>query len=552
MFTRLLLFVAAITLGASPLFAAEVNKTSAKNDLPKDTTPPSLAVQIDQQLAAELDWSKIKDQLAPRTSDEVFLRRVYLDLVGELPSPSELTLFAFDPTPDKRAKIVEKLLSDGRYGRNWARYWRDVIMYRRTEDRALLVAAPLETYLTEQFNTNVGWDRIAQTFIEATGNVQEHGETAVIVAQMAEPVDVASEMSRIFLGVQIQCAQCHDHPTDRWKRQQFHEFAAFFPRIAARPVLINGQPRGIEIVAADFGARRPGMMGRRDPEHYLPDLKDPSAKGTVMAPVFFATGRKLPTGKTDSERRDSLATWLTARENTWFARAFVNRVWAELIGEGFYEPIDDLGPDRKPTAPQTIELLAREFVDHQHDVKWLYRTIMATETYQREARPRRHENQPAFVANCAQRLRADQIIDVLQGALGVDINGQGGYSTAAGPLGRLGARFFFGQTFGYDPSVRRDEVTNTIPQALMLMNGQLLNGAINARSPVTQLGRLVSQTKNDEELVVELYLRTLGREPNDRELHASLDHVRQTKDRAEAYEDLLWALLNRTEFVYRN
>ncbi|MBL8825867.1 MAG: DUF1553 domain-containing protein [Planctomycetaceae bacterium] len=552
MFARLLLFVAAIALGTSPLLAAEANKTATQNALPKVTTPPSLATRIDQQLATELDWAKVKDQLAPRTSDEVFLRRVYLDLVGELPSPSELTLFAFDPAADKRTKIVEKLLNDVRYGRNWARYWRDVIMYRRTEDRALLVAAPLEEYLTQQFNTNVGWDRIAQTFVEATGNVQEHGETAVIVAQMAEPVDVASEMSRIFLGVQIQCAQCHDHPTDRWKRQQFHEFAAFFPRISARPVLINGQPRGIEIASADFGARRPGMMGRRDPEHYMPDLKDPSAKGTMVAPVFFATGRKLTTGKSDSERRDSLAEWLTARENTWFARAFVNRVWAELIGEGFYEPIDDLGPDRKPTAPQTMELLAREFVDHKHDVKWLYRTIMATETYQREARPRRLEHQPAFVANCAQRLRADQILDVLQGALGVELASIGGTAPPIGPLGRLGARFFFGQTFGYDPSVRRDEVTNTIPQALMLMNGGMLNDAIKARSPVTQLGRLVNQTPDDEELVVELYLRTLGREPNERELSASLTHVRQTKDRAEAYEDLLWALLNRTEFVYRN
>ena len=526
----------------------------AKGTIQTAESQATVSARIDQLLAKELSFDKVKDQLAPRTSDEVYLRRVYIDLVGELPSPTELTLFAFDPSPTKRAAVVEKLLGDARFGRNWGRYWRDVIMYRRAEDRALLVSRPAEEVLTARFNANLSWDKIAREFIEAKGNIAEHGETAVIMAQMAEAVDVASEVSRIFMGVQIQCAQCHNHPTDRWKREQFHEFAAFFPRMAVRPVQVNGQQRGFELVSRDFpGFRRPGG-GAGDIEHYMPDLKDPAAKGTMMTPVFFATGEKLTSGATDVDRRGSAADWITSTSNPWFAKAFVNRLWAELVGEGFYEPIDDLGPDRKPSAPETVQYLADQFAAHQYDVKWLFRAVMATAAYERESRPRRNADETPFLANGSQRMRSDQVFDVLGSALGVDLVGQQGNYRGGGnfPGALLGARFQFSSTFGFDPSAQRDDVTSTIPQALLLMNGGQINQAMNARNSNTQLGRLVSQTSDDEELVVELYLRCLAREPNRQELSLSLEHVKSSSDRHEAFEDLLWALINRTEFVFRN
>ena len=187
---------------------------------------------------------------APLTGDEIFLRRVSLDLVGRLPSATEVTAFALDSSPNKRAAVVERLLARPAFGRNWARYWRDVVFYRRAEDRALLAAGATEEFLTDEFNQNVPWNQIAQRFITATGDIREHGETAVIAAQMADANDVTAEISRIFLGVQIQCAQCHDHPTDRWKRKQFHELAAFFPRIALRPVR-DGTKRSFEVVSHD-------------------------------------------------------------------------------------------------------------------------------------------------------------------------------------------------------------------------------------------------------------------------------------------------------------
>ncbi len=534
-------------------FVGSLFAQPASAQIKAPVTPVVAAQHLDQRLLSELPIAG-DQRLAPRADDEVFLRRASLDLVGALPSPSEVTLFVLDPTVDKRAKLIERLLADQRFGANWARYWRDVVLYRRSEDRALIVAQPLEQFLTEQFNQNVGWDKIAQAFIIASGNVAEHGEVAIYMAQSAEAANVASEMSRIFMGVQIQCAQCHDHPTDRWKREQFHEFAAFFPRVTLRPVLVDGKPRGFELGSNDFGGPSRGMGGGRrgSLEHHMPDLKNPAADGQLMTPVFFATQQKLSTGVKDLERRETLAHWLTSSQNEWFAKAFVNRVWAELVGEGFYEPVDDLGPDRTASAPLTLAYLAEQFTAHRYDVKWLYRAITNTATYQRESRPRRNSEQTPFVANVAQRLRGDQLYDVLVSALDID-PGFTPMPTSGAFMPRFGGpRAMFNATFGYDPSVRRDEVTPTIPQSLFLMNAQLVNRAINGQSSATMLGRVLAQTQSDELAIVELYLRCLAREPNSNELKAALEFVQGVGNRTEAFEDLLWAIVNRTEFIHRN
>jgi hypothetical protein len=386
--------------------------------------------------------------------------------------------------------------------------------------------------------------------------VREEGSTALIAAQMGEVNDVTSEMSRVFLGVQIQCAQCHDHPTDRWKRQQFHELAAFFPRIGLRP-LRNGVPPSFEVVSHDQDLRRPrpmGMFRLGELEHYMPDLKDPSSKGTLVQPVFFLTGQKLPTAQTDLKRRTTLAEWMTSAENPWFAKALVNRTWAELAGEGFFEPVDDLGPDRACSAPRTIDYLAGEFAAHGFDVKWLFRVITATACYQRESRPRRNPEQVPFTANCSQRLRSDQVFDVLAAALGT--NGALGRPNAnrpmGGPFGLGGPRMQFAAVFGYDPSDRRDEISGSIPQALLLMNSPLVNRAINARNPGSTLGILLNETSDNDQVAVDLYLRCLGREPRESELAACRDYVRTVGDRMAAFEDLFWALINGPEFLHRN
>jgi hypothetical protein len=386
--------------------------------LPEKPTTAQAARQIDELIAAEVFTKDTK--LAPKIDDATYLRRVWLDIVGDIPTPEHVTAFVLDPAKDKRERVVNELLEDPQYGQNWARYWRDVILSRRLEDRAQIVANALVTDLTERFNKNERWNKIAAQFITATGDVRENGTTAILMAQDARAEETTAEMSRIFLGIQIQCCQCHNHPYDRWKREQFHEFAAFFPRMALRPVQ-SPTRRTFELISDDrpAGRQNPNAQNRRGkPEHYMPDLEDPSAPGTKMQPKFFLTSAKLEFGSTDEERRDSAAKWMTV--NPWFATAFANRIWAELVGEGFYQPIDDIGPDRKASAPKAIAELSRGFSRSGYDIKWLFRVICATDAYQRESRPRREVDGTAFVANVAQPLRSDQMFNAILTAVDVD------------------------------------------------------------------------------------------------------------------------------------
>ncbi len=502
----------------------------------------------EQERAAEAEKS-----LATMADDETFLRRASLDLVGHLPTPDELAAFLLDPAPDKRAELVRRLLDDPRFGANWARYWRDVIMYRRLEDRAMVVSPALEAFLRQQLNNGTSWSAVAEQCITASGDVRENGATALFVAQDGRTEESTAEVARIFLGIQIQCAQCHDHVTDRWTRQQFHELAAFFTRIALRPKK-TAEGRSFEVIGNDKPRqrRRPANAARRGSlEHYMPDLEHPDRPGTLMQPVFFLTSEKLPLGASDAQRRATLARWITG--NPWFSRAFVNRVWAELIGEGFCEPVDDLGPDHQPQAPQAMEYLAAAFAAADHDIKWLYEVVMATPAYQRAAGvvpSDQTEKQDALASCCWQRLRADQLFDALNAAVG-----DSGQATPARRRGkaarayRRSPRFRFGQVFGYDPSGDRQEVGGTIPQALAMMNAPQIDRLIQSRR--SAWSAVLDELPDDRAVIEELYLRCLARQPGPAEVRTCMNYVKEVGERREALEDIMWALINSAEFLYR-
>src|SRR5207244_9406451 len=283
----------------------------------------------------------------------------------------------------------------------------------------------------------------------------------------------------------------------------------------------------------------------------MSDPKNPQSDGKVMQPVLFATGDKLPIGTPDAERRSSLAKWITEKENPYFAKAFINRLWAELTGEGFYEPIDDIGPDRHATAPKTLEYLAREFANNDYDIKWLFRVITATEMYQLPSAPRRGPEDPPMQHNVAHRLRADQVFDnILLVLEATEPPGPPG-PFGAGAARLLGPRRQFTVAFGYDPSMRRDEVQSSIPQALSLMNSPLVAGALRGTGS-TMLARKLAAIKDDPALVQELFLRVLGREASQSELATCLQFVKQVNNRTEAFEDVLWGLVNSAEFLHRS
>jgi len=485
--------------------------------------------------------------------DATFLRRSALDLVGRQPDPRDLEAFLADGAADKRARAIDGMLSEPAWAGTWARYFRDVILSRRADDRALAMAGSLETFLAERLrDDDASWARIAHAMITAVGPPSDRGETAIVMAQMGETADVAAEVSRVFLGIQIQCAQCHDHFTDRWRRRQFHEFAAFFPRIE----IVREEGMGLDrfrVASRDEGPRRQGQPAgprRGRLEHAMPHLDDPSRPGTVMRPTFFLTGDTVPLGTPDLERRRAVADWITSADNPWFARAIVNRLWGELVGTGFYAGIDDIGPDREPREADELDRLCVEFVAAGHDLRVLFRSIMATPAYQSVARSRA-EPEAGLAASCPQRLRADQLFAQILAALDADEPGPRPAPRRGGGRMTFAPRAPFIQAFGYDPSLPRDEVAGSIPQSLLLMNSQPLARAIDAARPASALGRLLAEHADDRTLADAIYVRVLARHPSPEELAACLEHVREVGDRGPAFEDVFWALVNGPEFIHR-
>jgi hypothetical protein len=605
-----------------------------KNNPTTHRPRPSVDLKNSAAVAAAVD-RLILDNLnetgtspAPRTSDEDFLRRVHFDLAGTMPLPREVTMFGLDPDADKRMKVVDRLLSSEEYAHNWSAYWRDVIFLRATDMRARIMEGTFEKWMTDQIRDNQGWDKITTSLLTATGEVTEHGETALIFAHAGQADEIAAEASRIFLGIQIQCANCHDHPNDKWKRQQFHQLAAFFPRVQVKregqtqpptfvvtsyekkaPVRSNSKAKGkgakgkggggfLEhperlfarfdrngdgkitkdevrntpfekqfdrlLAIADTNkdgaltlkeikeAPLPGGMKRATAEHYMPDLKNPSSKGTKMEPVFFVNGERPASGLSDEGRRHALAKYITADKDPWFSRAFVNRIWAEMLGEGFYMPIDDMGPQRQARMPEVLDLLADAFVANKYDTKWLFQTIARTEAYQRDIRAKDPsvESPPVFAASSPKRLRADQLFNAITKVLGINVTDAQANAEAGKGKNRYarGPRAQFDFLFGYDPSTSQDDLTGNVPQALFMMNSRMINGLIHGEGK-TRLSHILKEYSENKDAVREVYVLTLAREPSQKEETICLNYVNDAGSRREGFEDVMWSLMNSSEFL---
>jgi hypothetical protein len=566
----------------------------------RTVTPPTLtSADLDRMINHYLKATSPGVEPAPLTSDIEFVRRVYFDLAGAPPTPSQVLLFLHDKSKDKRARLIDALLESPESARNWARFWRDVIKYHATNQNALQVRYDLlEDWLTEQFRKNRPWDEIAKSLITATGRVDENGAVSFSLAHEAKPVELAGEVSRIFLGVQIQCAQCHDHKTDSWKREQFHEFAAFFSGERSKPI-----ERGIPGQLPVFSVESQGKARYTMPE------KDNPNKQIPVAPRFFLASStpapQLPMNLDAVTRRALGASYITAQDNPWFARAFVNRIWYDLLGESFYDTVDDLGPERTPKAKEVIEPLADEWQKGGYDIRWLIRTIANTRAYQRRVRSTANPaGKTAFASNCPSRLRSDQIIEALVLALGMPADlappAQPNAGRGPGPRGNSpktikklvgnrpaqamkasasvgqtqaeggakkpgqgqgqgqkqgqgrpgGPRMMLSALFGVDPSVSTDDVLGTIPQALFLMNGPMVSNRTLAR-PGTVLAEIMATAPDERAALNAIYLRVLSRYPNAQEVEIFSRYLDRVGNYVEAFEDTYWALINSTEFISR-
>lgn len=570
---------------------------------PKDSA--SIAAAVDRSL-----FGDSIDSMAPLADDSTYLRRVMFDIVGRPATPGEITAFGLNPSESRRADVVDDLLKSPEYGENWSRYWRDAIFRRATNMRAGIVRPAFGDWMTEQLNENHGWDEITTSLLTASGPVNNNGATALIFAHEGVAEEVAAEASRLFLGVQIQCANCHDHPWDSWKRNQFHQFTAFFPRVsvqrergsdnmfdyeiasvntsrnrnpaASQFLLTRADRNGDKVISEQeskntplarlfsgpardiidkngdgkitieeiMTAQPPDRPGQGSIEHFMPDLADPGSEGTRIDPRFFLSSKDIPSGLSDADRRELVSELITSKDNPWFARAIINRIWFEMTATAFYSPIDDIGPDRECINEETLKLLSDGFIASDFDLKWLIRTIASTRMYQRAP----NSTAEGFAKCEPIRLRSDQLYTALcqtLGVTGLPLRPSEGRRSPYEMQRMDAGREEFARIFGFDPSTPRDELTGSIPEALFMMNSSLLSRVISTQDNANLITRLSTTVLAEEDIVAELYLSSLGREPTEGELKIAMEHLKTSPDLREGLEDLLWALLNSPEFFAR-
>ncbi len=521
-----------------PLFlvwAATMSSLNAQQAPPiatRNQSVKTLAAEVDRLLAKRLAEEGIEP--APAASDAEYLRRVYLDLTGVLPRLHDnegtgIRDYLENESPDKREQLISRLLEKPTHSTHFSNRWTDLLLPGDSNLRQFGGGQGFQSWLREQFSKNVPYDKFVGDILLASGNLGQTGPSLFYLALERKPEELASATSRIFLGVQIGCAQCHDHPFDHWKRDDFWGFAAFFARIAPSTENRNTQFMLVEAASGELT---------------IPGGKD------VVVPKFLA-GVASPDAEEAISRRMRLASWMTARENAYFARATVNRVWSLLFGRGLVEPVDDMGPHNPPSHPELLDLLAEDFVTHGYDLRRMIQALCLTEAYGRASHgSTAAEDRPELFAQMAVKsLSAEQIYDSLLTAAGRDPAAAIGFQAAAGFAGANNREQFLARFRA--PAQNATEFQAGIPQALTLMNGPLIAELTDpGTSPL--LSSLSAPFFSDEQRLEILFLSTLARFPREEERGRFMSHVVHAADdgqREQALSDVLWALLNTAEFV---
>ncbi len=345
---------------------------------------------------------------------------------------------------------------------------------------------------------------------------------------------MVSEARRVFLSTQIQCAECHDHKFIDLSQETFHHVAAYFARVEAK--LPWNDSSGIEVKSKAKG------------EHKMPGEKD-----DMPAAAFGSAAQEI--GASDIARRTQLAQWLVAPENPWFAKAFVNRAWARMMGRGFSEPVDEIGELGDHVLPELFDSVAQHFVATGHDAKAFFRTIALTHAYQRPLQESPQGYVKPFTILSPGRLRGDEVFDAL--VLGLEIPNL--TPEAVKPTDAIrfppppqSTRDLVNEAFGFDPSLAADSIARTMQQAMFLMNNTQVQKQIDG-SPESEtlLAKLLAETADDNAVVTRLYERILARAPSARELEIAREHIAGVGDRRAALEDLEWSLVNSAEFTSR-
>jgi hypothetical protein len=468
-------------------------------------------------------------------SEAEFLR--WFDLIGVQPKPDEIRAFLADKSAKKRDKVIDALSERPEFVDHWSLKWGDLLQANRKYLGEKGVYE-FDEWIRESFEANKPYDKMVRELLSASGSSYEN-PAANFFRVTRDPKPTMENTTQLFLAVRFNCNKCHDHPFERWTQNQYYEMAAFYSALGIRP----GYEVGEEII-----------YSQRDNF----DMKHPK-DGRVMKPAFIVPASYGSPGPVpaDSHRRMALAEWVTAKDNPFFAKSTVNRVWSYFFGRGIIDPVDDIRASNPPSNPALLDTLTKDFIDRGFDLRQLMRTIANSRTYQaslatNEWNAKDFDN---FSHAVPRRLSAEELLDALTLATGVrpnlpevppDTNAE---QLPDPHVGKDGFLDLFGRPSRESSCEceRRSDIS--LPQALNLVNGQTISDAVAGGNG--RVAKAVLSGKPDRDLIDELYLATFSRPPTAAEADQALKYLGSgSRGRAALAQDLLWALVNSKPFLY--
>ena len=465
-------------------------------------------------------------------TDQEFLRRAYLDTAGRLPRIAETTAFLADKSPDKRNRLIDRLLDSDDYAEFWTLKWCDIL---RSNSKKLKSSGvnKFHQWVYENIRTDKPLDQFTRELLTAGGSVYEN-PAANYWRASRDPQDATETTAQLFLGIRIQCAKCHNHPFERWTQDNYYGIAAAFTRVGRK----KGVRKDDEVIfAASSGEIRQPRTGKTMKVHLL-------LKGDVDVP-------------SNVDRRAVFAKWLTAADNPFFARALVNRIWGHLMGRGIVEPVDDFRDSNPPSNDELLAELSRQFVANHFSQKWAIRTIMRSRVYQLSSRKNKfNANDDIYNSHATTRLLgAEQLLDAICQVTEVPESYRGeprGMRAVELPEPPPGNYFLkvFGQPQREMACQCERSSESNLSQALQMINGPVVHNKL--RGAQSRIARMLKAGRNNEEIINALYLSALCRRPATAELAASTKYLAASKNRKQALEDVGWAILNSKEFLFQH
>jgi hypothetical protein len=526
--------------GVSAQAAEEAEFSTGSNEV--------LIKEVNQLIRRSWDDNLIKPSEV--ADDAEWLRRVYLDVVGHIPPMETAKEFIASKDPAKRSKIVDQLLDDPDYVRNWTTIWTNNSIgrgFRNRGDRDEVSRLGMDKFYREVFARNRPWNEVVKDIVTAEGNFEENGAVNFILAQMEMPdegVQLTADFTKLFLGIQVQCTQCHDHPFNDWKQDQFWSYNSIFRQTAKDIQRKYDEDSGRMVV--DFVE----VTWRNvDQEEVFFERRNGEVRPAY--PVF--NSHKIDPAK-HVDRRKEFGELLQTDADKMVAAAMVNRMWGHFFGYGFTKPVDDMGPHNPPSHPEVMELLTNSFIESGYDVKQLVRWIANTEAYNLTSQFSK-ENEidnpaageiPLFSHIYVKAMEVEQLYDSLIIATNAHKSGARSFEASEQQRQRWLGEFI--TLFGDDENDSSTSFNGSIPQALMMMNGRLVTEATSLDRG-SFLTETVASSGSDVDKVKNIYLATLSRYPNGRELSSIAKLFRSSPNKALAYQDVLWALLNSNEFI---